>query len=191
MRIQRAAMFSVLGILAMGALGCSADVGPTGSDAALVEKVSRAEWEARDLYYDPLVSSRPMTAEELGDTSGAIRVRVRFLDSIAILWAAPEGEPLLDQRDAIIAIYGISDVEPIDGEVRPGSTAPTTPTTPRDLTNRADIGSRTNLGGEGPGAVLNGLRFQYLPDIWVAWSELFREDPNVIRDLGRYHPGCA
>ena len=45
------------------------------------------------------------------------------------------------------------------------------------------------LRAEGVAAELRGLRFQTTPDIWVAWPELFRDGPNVIRDLGRYHPG--
>jgi len=185
--MQRAMMVWILGAVAMGALlGCSADVAPDGSSAALTEKVSSAEWEARDLYYDPLVSSRPMTAEELGDTSGATRVRIRFLDNVAIAWAAPAGEPLLDQRDAIIAVYGIT---PIDGEVRPGTTTPVTPLTPGNLIDRANIGTSVDLNDDGPAADV-GLRFTELPDVWVTWSQLFREDPNLIRDLGRYHPGC-
>lgn len=188
--MKRVAMISVLGALAMGAtLGCSADVSPTGSSDALVEKVNRAEWEALDLYYDPLVSSRPMTAEELGDTTGATRVRMEFLDNIAIAWAAPDGEALLGQRDAIVAIYGITQVEPIDGEVRPGTTTPTVPR-PGSLLDRVNLGSNVDLG-DGPGADIGILRLSTFPDVWIGWSRLFQEDPNAIRDLGRYHPGCA
>jgi hypothetical protein len=27
-------------------------------------------------------------------------------------------------------------------------------------------------------------------DVWVRWVELNGEDPRVVRDVGRYHPGC-
>lgn len=187
--MKRLTMIAILGVLTMGSLaGCAADVATPGESAALVEQVSRADWESRDLYYDPLVSARPMTAEELGDTSGAVRIRLRFLDTVAVAWAAPDGEPLVGRPGAIVALFGFSNVEPIDGEIRPGA-APTEPAQPRDLVNSEVVGSRVDLDDDAPASIAN-LRSISIPDIWVRWSELFREDPEVIRDLGRYHPGC-
>jgi len=188
--MKRLTMIAILAVLTMGTMaGCAADVATPGESAALVEHVSRADWESRDLYYDPLVSARPMTAEELGDTSGAVRIRLQFLDSVAVAWAAPEGEPLVGRPGAIVALFGFSNVEPIDGDVRPGTVTPTEPAQPRDLVNSDVVGSRVDLGDDAPAAIAT-LRGFAIPDIWVRWSELFREDPEVIRDLGRYHPGC-
>jgi hypothetical protein len=187
--MKRLTMIAILGVLTMGTMGgCAADVATPGESAALVEHVSRADLESRDLYYDPLISARPMTAEELGDTSGAVRIRLQFLDSVAVAWAAPDGEPLVGRPGAIVALFGFSNVEPIDGELSPGSTVPTEPAHPGALVRDDVVGTRVDLGDDAP-AIATLRRFS-IPDVWVRWSELFREDPEVIRDLGRYHPGC-
>ncbi len=60
---------------------------------------------------------------------------------------------------------------------------------PREVVERDVVGSRVDLNDDAPAAIAN-LRDFAIPDIWVRWSELFREDPEVIRDLGRYHPDC-
>jgi hypothetical protein len=176
------------------AVGCSAAVDPVGEGAGALERVDRHALESAVLFYDPMVSSKPLTAEELGDTSNAIEVRVRLLDEVAIAWAAPNGVLQEGRPGAIVAMYAFQTAVPTaggEGSVRPETEA-SVPSTPPSRGIR-DLESRLNLGrtaGTAPVERRPLVELSIPRDIWIRWVELNREDPRVVRDVGRYHPGC-
>jgi len=203
--MQRAAMIlMVAAVLAFSALGagCGNDGTASGTSAGLVESVDTAAWSNAQLFYAPSVSSRLMTADELGDTTGAIPVRLEFLDDVAVAWYAPHGEAIIS-HDTLIAAYPIARnaaalqsfddafpmATPTTGETHPAtSVAP--PRATGGLTSPAGGLTGTTAVGAGSHASASpgGLPD---PQTFLRWSQLIRESAGLTRAVGAYHPGCG
>lgn len=96
--------FSVL-VIALVAAGCAADV---GSNESALEDVAVADFAGDIRYIDWSISDRPMTAEEIGDTSTATPVVVRFYEpGVAIAWSAPNGTPITESLEYAVAIWNV------------------------------------------------------------------------------------
>lgn len=197
--MQRAAavrvVMSVAVLCGMAAMGCSAG-GTTGSSEALVEQVDRATLESQLLYYDPVVSARPLTAEQLGDTTGAVPVRVEILDTVAVAWLAPNGVARFD-RGSIVAVYPL--VTPTDDgftDITPITDTTHATTVPRATSPSGGIGGTGGLTGSGPGVsggpeiALPGLTAG-LTATFLKWQQLISQNPNLSHEIGSYHPGCG
>jgi hypothetical protein len=150
--------FSVL-VIALVAAGCAADVG--SNESALEDVAANFSDEVR--YIDWSISDRPMTAEEIGDTSTAIPVVVRFYEpGVAIAWSAPNGTAITESLEDAVAIWNVELTR--DETVRgpDGTTIRSPGITPGDLyaTVGTSIGENhvPNIGIDGTIARVDWLR---------------------------------
>lgn len=189
--MQRSIIFwaaAMMGMTVLGGAGCASDTSATavGTAGEALDYVSVQEIESQLLYIDSTVSDRPMTAAELGDISNAIPVRVKFYDEFAIAWWAPDGEARMGVRGAMMSAFQIYNATPTSGDVNSdghGSVhTPTTPTNP--ITPAAHI---PNIPA---GSVIHTTLPTAITRVWVSWSRVFANNPNLLRMVARYHPGC-
>lgn len=119
MVVRRAGHAVLVTALALTVFGCASPGTPDGSASGLTE-VREADFADKILYMDFRVSNAPMTAEELGDTSEAIPVGVRFHESFAVAWHAPNGRARVGDPDSVIMAWRLLETaETVEGDVRP------------------------------------------------------------------------
>ncbi|MBK8170597.1 MAG: hypothetical protein IPK60_09675 [Sandaracinaceae bacterium] len=181
---------AMVGLSLMGGVGCAADTStPTVSNnGEALDYVNVHDIENQLFYIDSTVSDRPMTAEELGDTSNAIPVRIKFYDEFAIAWWAPDGEARMGVRGAMMSAFQIYNAQQISGEVNAdGNGSVTTPTTPSTVNPLTPITHIPNLPA---GVTIRTTLPAAVGRVWVSWARVFANNPNLIRMVARYHPGC-
>ena len=113
MALRSSIRLLTLAILSALAFGC---VGETveGSTGELV-MIDEADFEGRLFYLDARISPRPMTAEELGDVTGATPVGVRFHEHFAVAWAAPNGRARVGDPESVVAAWVLRELPSADG----------------------------------------------------------------------------
>lgn len=189
--MQRSTTFwaaALMGLSLVGGVGCAADTSsPTVSSSGdALEYVNIADVESKLFYLDSSVSDRPMTAEELGDVTNAIPVRIKFYDEFAIAWWAPDGNARMGVRGALMAAFEIHNATEISGDVNAdghGSIShPSTTSNP--------LAPVTNIPNVAPGIAVHATLPRAISNVWVSWARVFQNNPNLIRMVARYHPGC-
>jgi hypothetical protein len=164
-------------VIALVAAGCAADV---GSSESALEDVAVADFSGEIRYIDFSISDRPLTAEEIGDTSTAVPVEVRFYEpGIAIAWSAPNGQAITESLEFAVAAWNVELTR--DETVRgPDETTVRSPSiTPGDLYSTVGI----TLGQDTPN------RFEV--DGGVARVDWLRQRVREIAELPpAFHAGC-
>ncbi len=119
--------------------GCAAETGPDGSGAALVRK---ADYEGRILFLDPVVSPAPLTAEQMGDTTFATPVEVRFYEDYAVAWRVVDGVAQTGDAGLAVAAWAIEEHVAISDDVSRDDAPPsTTEATPEQSITDVGIGT--------------------------------------------------
>lgn len=164
-------------LLALGVMfsACAA------SDTVGTSRESVTALESGVLFYDPLYSARPLSAEDIGDTKGTIEVRLELTGDHVVAWRANAGA-LRFTRDSFVAAWpadlgiAISNTVRVD-DFRTGVTAPGL--------GRTSVDTITGRGVQGPSALTERPR-----EVGVQWSLPRGLDVRVLRDIQAYHPGC-
>lgn len=169
--------------------GCTAQTGPDETSAGLTT-VRKADYEGQIRFLDRAVSPQPLTAAELGDTTFATPVEVRFYDEWAVAWTVVDDVPRIGEPEMAAAAWLISEHVPTSGDVRddgdgepPETTAPepddeglwSPPDTSLDSGDLTTPGYDHQSRGHLPFARLDW--FQDLIEEWWATPPAF-------------HPGC-
>lgn len=172
--------------------GCGMETGPASTESGLTT-VRKADYEGTIRYIDEAVSPAPLTAAELGDTSYAIPVEVRFYHDWAVAWHVRDGVTQAGDPAMAVAAWQIAEHVPTSGDVtrdpddEPSTTAPREPEEGSDITTGTDLGSGTDSLLPSPGYEANHLR--ELPAF--ARLDWMREDLDMWRIRPpEYHPGC-
>lgn len=173
--------------------GCSMDTGPSSTESGLTT-VRKADYEGQIRYIDDAVSLEPLTAAQLGDTSHAIPVEVRFYDDWAVAWWVRGGETHTGSPDMAIAAWQIVEhtATPTSRDVVSDGDEPTT-TEPREPSGDDTLATGADLEA-GAEALLPTRDFEQqdrireLPFARLDWMkddlERWRTNPPA------YHPGC-
>ncbi|MCC7536430.1 MAG: hypothetical protein IT379_09460 [Deltaproteobacteria bacterium] len=186
----------LIAVLSMaGLIGCANDGDETGGSTTALEYVRPADFEGRIMYLDKSVSPRPMTAEQMGDTSRAIPVAVVFYDTHAVAWSAPFGRPQIGVDGSEVAMWRLLGRA---AEERGSVVAPETPERPS-----TPAGNTTTPGGVDtgvvPGAAIPGTGVDIeaslpdlrLPYVVIDWFEDFADEAHALQEIGPVvHPGC-
>jgi len=197
MRRNTALLLMALGA---GLAGCA------GQDAGGVTEgltaVNPADYENVVRFYDPLVSARPLTTDEIGDASSAYPVTMTFGQKYAVAWAVIDGVPQVGNGNAVLGVWHIfstPDAHPIDGALRPGETPVVTePDVGGDAPHSAgpaDVGGSPLLGS------LDG-RLQRAVDVrgvgtatrggivYLSWLDSASDEYRDIFANPNIHRGC-
>lgn len=185
---MRRTMIWVASGLAAGLLfGCAAEsgteeIGSTGSTL-----VRKADYEGQVRYLDESVSAAPLTADELGDTTYAIPVEVRFYDEWAVAWYVLDGVAQVGDPDMAMKVWLVEEHVPISDDVvveGGGSTEEPAPSgSVTDVGPIAGIGTSVEENPE-----FDNTTWQHFPFARLDWLRDVREDWESRPPA--YHPGC-
>lgn len=168
--------------------GCASEAGPSTEGGR--EYVRKADFTGSVMFYDPAVSLKPLTAEQMGDTTYAVPVQVVFYEKFAVAWLAPNGQGLVGQPDALIASWEIYEhAQATEGAVRPGEPN-VTPETPKDL-------FRTNFQGPRQAVTPRLITPTFVVDsivdadyVILDWTQEYEEVFHDLNETQAIHPGC-
>ena len=182
-----------MALLIVGALswaGCAAEgtADPIDGDGSLL--VEKANYEGRVLYLDPTAVDLPVTLAEVRDPAVAVPVELRFHDAWAVAWYAPNGQGLVGDAGAVMAVWPLVEhVRPIEGEVSGGGTGSTT-APPITTGIGADTVPGVHLHLQTPTAAIpHSDVFENYPFARLEWLR----DNMVVEFLAvppGFHPGC-
>lgn len=180
-------------IAGLALLGCSSSGEPGRSGADLAYVAESTIEDRSDLYIDPSVSWRPVTADQLeGGVESAIPVEVDIYGGVAVAWIRHDGVDTVERRrEDIVALYRVYDhlegVTPTSDELDREPGAPVyVPGTEAGLAQIdpsiaqadpiGDLGHLTNF-------------------VLIDWLDLSRIPPGIRdaelwRELQENHPGC-
>ena len=179
-------ILSTLGVLALLA-GCSADVADTGAPLRQVD----VDAMTSQTLYVVSDSALPLTAADLVERGvaqeEAIPVRVEILDTTAVAWYAPAGEPVVS-RDTIIALWQVVGRTEIANPTAGTDDQPT-----REPSYVVDLVSDLDYQPDFPGD-----DFEQVDTTTSAEAAILDfidrlgspEEIPMIAELGTYHPGC-
>jgi len=170
--------------LAMAGCGTSGDPSVAGADLVYVEEASI---EGRgDLFLDPSISWRPMTAEQLGDTSSAIPVDVDVYGGVAVAWVRNGVPDELRTRADIVGLFRVLEhVTPAQDETHTdGGEVVYVPVDQVAGVIEGDF-RQTDLTIEG-----QPLREYVLIDFLDLSRIPGEEDIRLWSELSENHPGC-
>lgn len=175
----------VLGAL-VGLLGCASETG-TGESTSGLTWVRKADFENRVLFYDARVSAAPLTAEEIGDTSGAIPVQVVFYEDRAVAWHAPGGEARIGEHSALVAQWPVFEhAETIAADdIRPGGGS--------EETESPDLGLGGGLITHEDAPFQSPEIADITPSLPFARLDWLRDYADIVRLFpgdAPVHPGC-
>lgn len=192
MRRVTAVLVGMLSIA--GLIGCANDGDETGGSTAALEYVRPADLEGRILYLDKTVSPRPLTAEELGDTSRAIPVSVVFYADHAIAWSAPFGHAQIGVDGAEVATWRVLGRAREERGSVVAPDAPARPSTPAgNVTTPQGVDTGLVPGAAIPDGIDLGasLPSVSLPYVVIDWLDDFADEAHALQEIGPVvHPGC-
>jgi len=176
-----AAIAVAFGLLA----GCAGQTDPAETEAGLTQ-VRKADFTNRVLYLDLTVSAVPMTSEELGDTTYATPVEVRFYDEWAVAWYAPDGVGLAGHPANAVGVWRVYDnAETTSGDVAPGEGEAETYIAAEPGNVVIPLGSQV---GATPTLELPGDDRNILPFATLDWYGQFMTEWQELPP--GFHPGC-
>jgi len=182
---------ATVAIAALALLGCATET-VAGEEHGLVS-VRKADYEGKVFYYDRSISPRPLTAEEIGDTTSAIPVVVKFFDSHAVAFWAPQGEPRFDVEPVAAWVIAAHIAEPLDGDGTVAPPDPGTTTTHSDDVIESVQVEDLGVDATAPAALVHlaTIRGVYadLPLALLDWFSDAGRDFTQIFGPG-FHPGC-
>lgn len=186
---------------AMAVSGC-AGAGTTAEGAPLedVTTVSPSIDGRTDLFYDEVLSTHLLTADEVNGSPTAQQVEVQIVDDMLVAWRYQGNVPAADrsytQADIVAAFRVVGTVDlstatPLGNETHPGDTG----------TVVLPGGTIPGLGG-GAAAQRTGsvsrfpvTNFQLPGDFRIQWTNVNNipnaVDVNTYRNIVNAHPGCA
>ena len=178
-------MWVASALAATMSFGCTANVpdetGSTGSSL-----VRKADYEGQVRYLDEAVSPAPLTAAEMGDTTYAVPVEVRFYHEHAVAWYVSEGIPQIGDPEMAIKAWQIEGHEAISDDVviepggEDGDAAPSGSLTATPPITGTDTGLQTDVGFDHQSVALPFARLDWFEDVVIDWET---RPPS-------YHPGC-
>lgn len=170
--------------------GCAGNTGPDEVGSSGLSLVRKADYEGQVRYIDEAVSDRPLTAAELGDTSSAIPVEVRFYDDWAVAWYALDGIAQTGDPANAVKVWRVEEHVPIsnddvvvgdDGESTTNEPAPGEQVTDVTVGTGFDDSIATPDIQAPEVAHLPFARLDWLHDVFEEWWHA--QPPS-------YHPGC-
>jgi len=110
--------------LVVGLLGCSSN--DAGGVSEGLTMVNPADYVGVTKFYNPVLSARPLSVDEIGDTRGSYPVQMTFGQKYAVAWAVVDGVPQINNGNAIVGVWRIYESREsaalTSGDVRPGET---------------------------------------------------------------------
>jgi hypothetical protein len=165
-------------------LGCATETTEPGSSTSGLEWVRKADYVGQVLYYDTAISARPLTAEEMGDTTWATPVMLAFYDDLAVAYWAPDGHGLFGDEEAVVDAWAvIAHAQTTSGDVAPG-TGDTGTRSPSDGVETGGLLGDFGQHGDAGVEIENRLPFAKLD--WLRRLE----DIPFIPSIDPIHPGC-
>lgn len=183
---MRRTIMGVASALAVSmSFGCTASV-PDETGSSGLSLVRKADYEGQVRYLDEAVSPAPLTAAELGDTTYAIPVDVRFYHDVAVAWYVSEGVPQIGDPAAAIKAWHVEGhvLSNDDVVIEPGGdgdeAAPSGSLTATPPVSRASDDLGSDLGFDHSRVDLPFAQLDWFEDVIIDWE---------TRPPG-YHPGC-
>jgi hypothetical protein len=184
-------MRAAAAVLAVALAGCAGQVAePVDEASDSLTWVRKADFTNRQLFMDLAVSPIPMSAAELGDTTYATPVEVRFYDEWVIAWWAPDGVARNEHfMNAVGAWRIVENAEAISGDVAPGGGGedPPEPRAPGINTGVIDSGEALTVPVRDTLGLPDDDR-NYLPYATLDW--LGDRLPEWREMPPGFHPGC-
>lgn len=198
MRKLTALLLMALGV---GLLGCSSN--DAGGVTEGLTMVNPADYVGVTKFYNPVVSARPLSVDEIGDTSGAYPVQMTFGNRYAVAWAVVDGVAQINNGNAVVGVWRIYEsrqtATPTSGALRPGETptvtipdeggssehtvAPGTEATGNPLIGNPGDRLARPLSQEGRGLVRPGY-------VFLSWLDEASDEYRDIFNNQNIHGGC-